>query len=129
MWRTIPVVIVCLLLPRSGPVSHWIKRFVMTLFQVPHLPLDQPMPRRLFLQKPYFVDPKGFRRTVGMRNRGNITLTYAKDPILVYPKGVERPGLNSPFGDVIVSLFALPDFVWAVFGFGAWRYSDGIFGK
>ncbi len=102
---------------------------MLTSFQVPHLPLDQPMPRRLFLQKPYLVNPKGFRRTVGMRNRGNIALTYTKDPIVVDPEGIERPGLNGPFGDVIVSLFALPDFVWAVFGFGAWRYSDGIFGK
>ncbi len=64
-----------------------------------------------------------------MRNRGNIALPHAKDPIVVDPQGVERPGLNGPLGDVIVSLFALPDFVWAVFWFGARRYSDGIFGK
>jgi hypothetical protein len=28
---------------QSGPVNYWIKHFTMTSFQVPHLPLDQPM--------------------------------------------------------------------------------------
>ena len=66
-----------------------------------------------------------------MRNRRNIDLRDAVDPIVVDPQGVERPGLDGPLGDVMVSLFALRDFVGAValtFVDHALRHGDSLVG-
>jgi hypothetical protein len=86
----------------------------LLLFEVPHLPCDQPFARGLSLEKPRLRGLEGGLRTISVCCSGPIEMRNTVDPVLGDLKCVYGGGPDAPFGGVVVGLFALSNLVRTV---------------
>src|SRR5215210_8280083 len=104
-------VVVLALRPHEGPINALSSPL---LFEVPHLPCDQPLLRGFSSQKPRLRSLEGGLRTISVGRGGHIEMRNAVDPVLGDLQCVYGCGPDAPFGDVVVRLFALSNLVRTV---------------